>query len=66
VGTCGLRQRIGRSGPVAPGQVSMIAKGDRMFNGDTLHVRGKLAYVKAGRAGLIRMDQEDGASPTDD
>ena len=44
----------------------MIAKGDRMFNGDTLHVRGKLAYVKAGRAGLIRMDQEDGASPTDD
>lgn len=41
-------------------------EGDRMFNGDTLHFRGKLAYVKAGRAGLIRMDQEDGASPADD
>lgn len=41
-------------------------EGDRMFNGDTLDVRGKLIYVKAGRAGLIRMDQEDGASPVDD
>lgn len=40
--------------------------GDRMFNGDTLDVRGKLIYAKAGRAGLILVDQEDGASPVDD
>ncbi|MNC36215.1 hypothetical protein D3C81_1419680 [compost metagenome] len=40
--------------------------GDRMFNGNTLDVRGRLVYAKAGRAGLIRMDEEDGASPVDD
>lgn len=40
--------------------------GDRMFNGDTLDVWGKLIYAKAGRAGLILLDQEDGASPVDD
>ncbi len=42
------------------------SEGNRMFSGDTLDVWGKLIYVKAGRAGLIRMNQEDGASPVDD
>jgi hypothetical protein len=41
-------------------------EGDRMFNGDTLDVWGKLIYAKAGRAGLILQDQEEGASAVDD
>lgn len=40
--------------------------GDRMFNGDTLDVWGKLIYAKAGRAGLIWVDGEEGASAVDD
>jgi hypothetical protein len=39
--------------------------GDRMFNGDTLDVWGKLIYKKAGRAGLIFDELEEGASADD-
>lgn len=31
-------------------------EGDRMFNGDTLNCRGRLAYRKAGRAGLVLVE----------
>ena len=31
---------------------------DRMFNGDTFNVTGKLIFIKAGRAGLIADDSE--------
>ena len=39
--------------------------GDRMFNGDTLNCRGRLTYLKAGRAGLVLLDS-DGTGGVDD
>lgn len=39
--------------------------GDRMFNGDTLKVWGKLNFWKAGRAGLIFADSDDGGARDD-
>lgn len=36
--------------------------GDRMYNGHAFDVWGKLTFAKAGRAGLIYLDCEDGAS----
>jgi hypothetical protein len=33
-------------------------EGDRMFNGDTFNVTGKMEFTKAGRAGLIFLDCE--------
>lgn len=38
---------------------------DRMYNGDTLNVWGKIIYCKAGRSGLIFLDSEAGASLDD-
>lgn len=40
-------------------------EGDRMFNGDTLHCRGWLDYLKAGRAGLVFSDSGAGAESDD-
>lgn len=40
-------------------------EGDRMFNGNTLNCRGRLTYLKAGRAGLVFLDG-DGTGGTDD
>lgn len=37
-------------------------EGDRMYNGHQFNVWGKLIFAKAGRAGLIHLDSEDGAS----
>lgn len=33
-------------------------EGDRMFNGNTLNVKGKLTFAKAGRAGLVHLSDE--------
>lgn len=38
---------------------------DRMYNGHSMDVWGKLLFFKAGRAGLIYIECEDGASPDD-
>lgn len=35
--------------------------GDRMYNGHAFNVWGKLVFAKAGRAGLIYLDGEEGA-----
>jgi hypothetical protein len=40
-------------------------EGDRMFNGDTLHCRGWLDFLKAGRAGLVFSDSGAGAESDD-
>ncbi|WP_313497670.1 hypothetical protein [Pseudoxanthomonas mexicana] len=37
-------------------------EGDRMYNGHNFDVWGKLLFAKAGRAGLIYQDYEEGAS----
>lgn len=39
--------------------------GDRMYNGHAMDVWGKLLFFKAGRAGLIYIESEDGASLDD-
>lgn len=39
--------------------------GDRMYNGHELDVWGKLLFAKAGRAGLIYLESEEGASADD-
>jgi hypothetical protein len=39
---------------------------DRMYNGHSLDVWGKLTFSKAGRAGLILEDAEEGASADED
>lgn len=39
--------------------------GDRMYNGHELSVRGTLTFAKAGRAGLILIDQDEGAGLDD-
>jgi hypothetical protein len=41
-------------------------EGDRMYNGHEFDVWGKLLFAKAGRAGLIYLDSEEGASADDD
>jgi hypothetical protein len=33
-------------------------EGDRMFNGNTLNVKGRLTFAKAGRAGLVHLSDE--------
>ena len=33
-------------------------EGDRMFNGNTLNVKGRLTFAKAGRAGLVLLPDE--------
>lgn len=40
-------------------------EGDRMYNGHQLDVWGKLVFAKAGRAGLIYLDSDEGASADD-
>lgn len=40
--------------------------GDRFYNGHVLNVRGELTFAKAGRAGLILLDTDEGASLDDD
>lgn len=37
-------------------------EGDRMFNGDTLRFRAWLDYLKAGRAGLVFLENGAGAT----
>lgn len=39
--------------------------GDRMYNGHELNVWGKLLFAKAGRAGLIYLESEEGADADD-
>lgn len=39
--------------------------GDRLFNGDTYDVSGKIEFTKAGRAGLIFLDCEVGGGADD-
>jgi len=39
--------------------------GDRLFNGDKMDVSGRFFYAKAGRAGLIFQDSEEGGAPDD-
>ncbi|MDH0437255.1 hypothetical protein [Enterobacter cloacae] len=34
----------------------MITEGDRMYNGHLLNVQGKLTFAKAGRSGLIFLE----------
>ncbi|WP_329888739.1 hypothetical protein [Stenotrophomonas sepilia] len=41
-------------------------EGDQMFNGHTLDVWGELFYIKAGRAGLIFEESQEGAELDDD
>lgn len=41
--------------------------GDRMFNGNVLHVKGRLTFAKAGRAGLVHLpDEADFSISSDD
>lgn len=42
-----------------------MPEGDRMYNGHQFDVWGKLLFAKAGRAGLIYLDSEEGASADD-
>lgn len=39
--------------------------GDRMYNGHELNVWGKLLFAKAGRAGLIHLESDEGADADD-
>jgi len=41
-------------------------EGDRMFNGNTFFVKGKLFFAKAGRAGLVHLSDEGKVSVTPD
>lgn len=39
--------------------------GDRMYNGHELNVWGKLLFAKAGRAGLVYLESDEGADADD-